>query len=102
MEQVLRLRRLIFSSKNQLINNINNSLNQRELLHYYPPNVNNLQLSRQDPTLEKLKLRDEWIDKKRDKEIALESRRKKVRVSVVFGQLKAPKDEKGGKKKKRK
>ena len=50
-----------------------------------------------------LKLRDEWIDRKRDKEISLEARRKKVRVSVLFGQLKPSAEEaQGGKKKKRK
>ncbi len=97
-----KLRDAIFASKNHLQNQVKKSLNHKELIHYYPPNVNNLRLSKQDPALKELKLRDEWFDKKRDKEISLEERRKKVRVSVMFGQLKpAVEETKGGKKKKR-
>ena len=103
MNKVAQLREFIFRSQNELQSKIKNSFNHKELIHYYPPNVNNLKLSKQDPALKELKLRDEWIDKKRDKEISLEARRKKVRVSVLFGQLKPSAEEaKGGKKKKRK
>ena len=102
MDKLLKLRAAIFASKNHLQNQIKKSLNHKELIHYYPPNVNNLRLSKQDPSLKELKLRDEWFDTKRDKEISLEERRKKVRVSVMFGKLKpAVEETKGGKKKKR-
>lgn len=73
----------------------------QKLTTYYPPDISVLRLSRQDPSLKDLKLRDEWLDTQLDREIMLQKRKKNVRVSVLLGKQKKPVDA-GGKKKKRK
>jgi len=80
---------------------IGKEANDAELIAYYPPDLDMLRLSKQDTDLKDLKLRDAWMDQKRDKELSLEARRKKVRVSALLGPLKAEAAEKGKKKKRK-
>ncbi|KAJ3334585.1 hypothetical protein HDU91_002656, partial [Kappamyces sp. JEL0680] len=100
MNKLLTLKNYIFNSSKLGIplrprhKAIAKGFNDRELVNYYPPNICVMRLSKQDRELRPLKLRDEWLDQKRDKELALEARRKKVRVSALLGPLKPEAQEK--------
>ena len=73
----------------------------QELMTYYPPGISVHKLAQQDPELRKLGLRDEWLDKKLNREIMLKQRNKNIRVSVVLGPLK-PVEKQSGKKRRKK
>lgn len=69
------------------------------LTNYYPPDISFHKLAQQDSSLKKLKLRNEDLDKKINREIMLQRRNKTIRVSALLGPIKAI--EEGQKKKKK-
>ncbi|OAJ36354.1 hypothetical protein BDEG_20535 [Batrachochytrium dendrobatidis JEL423] len=57
---------------------------RQKLLHHYPPNIDLLALSSQDPRLKPLQLQDVWYETQRTREEALQARGKVVRVSGKY------------------
>ena len=78
MQRILELRQKIFNQKLNLKSNFN------DLVNYYPPGISVFKLAQQDESLRKLGLRDEWLDKRLNREIMLQQRNKNIRVSGYF------------------
>ena len=80
MQRILQLRSEIFRPTR--LPNLKS--NWQELISYYPPGISVYKLAKQDESLKALNLRDEWLDKKLNREIMLQKRNKTVRVSGIL------------------
>ncbi|KAJ3026169.1 hypothetical protein HDV00_012142 [Rhizophlyctis rosea] len=75
-----------------------------QILSYYPPDIDLLALSSQDPLLKPLNLKDVWLESELKREKALAERGKICRVSALTGKRfdhkNRPAKEKGKKRRK--